>query len=57
MASLVLSTVAFVFASYFVKRYLEEIGIPRGMTRGLFVFIVAALIAYAVAYIVDLVTT
>jgi len=55
MLSLVISTVAFFVASYFIKRSLEEMGIPKGMTRGIFVFVLAAVIAYAVAYLVDLV--
>jgi hypothetical protein len=53
MLSLVLSTVAFVLASYFLKRYLDEMGIPKGMTRGVLIFCLAAMIAYGVAFIVD----
>ena len=53
MLSIVLSTVAFFMAAYFVKRYLENMGISKGMTRGLVVFCLAALISYGVAWIVD----
>ena len=53
MASLILSTIAFFVASYFIKRYLEDIGIPKGMTRALVIFVFAALIAYGVAFVVD----
>jgi hypothetical protein len=53
MLGLILSTIAFVVASYFIKRYLEEMGIPRGFTRGTVIFVLAAAIAYAVAYVVD----
>ena len=53
MLSLVLSTFAFVIASYFIKRYLEDMGIPKGVTRGLAVFFLAGVVAYGVAWIVD----
>ena len=55
MASFFLSTVAFVVATYFLRRYLDDIGVPRGMTRGTVVFLAALLIAYGVAYVVDLI--
>jgi hypothetical protein len=57
MLSLVLSTVAFFMAAYFIKRYLENMGIPKGMTRGLLVFSLAVLISYSVAWIVDWLAT
>ena len=53
MLSLVVSTVAFFLASYFIKRYLEDMGIPKGITRALLVFSLALMIAYAVAWVVD----
>ena len=33
MLSLVLSTIAFFVASYYLKRYLDDMDIPKGMTR------------------------
>lgn len=53
MLSLVVSTVAFLVASYFIRRYLEEMGIPKGMTRGMTVFVLALAVAYGVAWLVD----
>jgi hypothetical protein len=53
MLSLALSTVAFFVASFFIKRYLEDMGIPKGMTRGLVVFVLALAAAYGVAFLVD----
>jgi len=50
---LVLSTIAFFAASYFIKRYLDEIGLPKTVTRGLVVFVMALAIAYGVAFVVD----
>ncbi len=54
MLSLFVSTIVFVFAAYFIRRYLDGIGIPRSMSRGIVVFVAALLIAYGVAYVVDL---
>ncbi|HVS27774.1 MAG TPA: hypothetical protein VHE58_10875 [Burkholderiales bacterium] len=51
MLNLVLSTVAFFVASYFIQRYLDDMGIPKSMTRSLVIFCLAAAIAYGVAFI------
>ena len=53
MLSIFLSTVAFFVATYFLRRYLEDMGIPKGMTRGALIFSVALLISYLVAVGVD----
>ena len=53
MLGFVLSTLAFFAASYFVKRYLDDMEIPKGMTRSVVIFVAAALIAYGVAFVVD----
>jgi hypothetical protein len=53
MLSLIVSTVAFFVASHFIKRYLNDIGVPKTMTRGLVVFVLALAIAYGVAFVVD----
>jgi hypothetical protein len=55
MLSFFLSTIAFFVASFFLRRYLEELGIEKGMTRGVVIFLGALVIAYAVAFLVDLV--
>jgi len=54
MLSFFISTIVFVAAGFFIRRYLDEIGIPRSMSRALVVFAAALLIAYGVAYVVDL---
>ena len=54
MLSFFVSTIAFVFAAYFIRRYLDGIGIPKSMSRGAVVFVAALLIAYGVAFVVDL---
>jgi hypothetical protein len=53
MLGIVLSTVAFFAAGYFIRRYLDGIGIPRTMVRGLVVFALALAAAYGVAFAVD----
>lgn len=53
MLSLILSTIAFFVASFFIRRYLDQLEIPKTMTRGLVIFIVALGIAYGVALLVD----
>lgn len=55
MASLVISAIAYFIAAYFIKRQLVEMGIPKGMTRGLVVFVGAAAVAYGSAYLITLI--
>ncbi len=53
MLSLTLSTIAFFVISYFIKRWLDDTGIPRTMVRSIVVFVAAALVSYGVAFLVD----
>lgn len=53
IASLVASTVAFFVAGYFIKRWLEDNDIPKGMTRGLLVFSLALAVSYGVGWVVQ----
>ncbi len=53
MSSLVVSFIAFVLATYFIKRYLDSIDAPRGMTRTILIFLAAAMVSYGVAFLVD----
>ncbi len=54
MASIVISTVVYFIAAFFIKRRLVEMGIPKGITRGMVIFVLAAAVAYGAAYLVDL---
>jgi hypothetical protein len=54
IASLILSTIAYFAASYFIKRWMDENDIPKGMTRSLTVFALAIAVAYGVGWLVDL---
>lgn len=53
MASVIASTIAFLIASYFTKRWLEEHDIPKGMTRGALIFAIALVAAYGAGWLVD----
>jgi hypothetical protein len=57
MTSIVISTIVYFIAAYFIKRHLVEMGIPKGMTRGTVIFVLAAAVAYGAAYVVDLVVS
>jgi hypothetical protein len=57
MASLVISTIAYVIAAFFIKRWLDGMDIPKSMTRSLVIFVGAAIVSYGVAYVIDLVIT
>ena len=53
MISILVSTVAFVLASYFLKRYFDDADIPRSFARSTVIFVIALGLAYAVAAVVD----
>ena len=53
MLSIVISTIAYFVASFFIKRKFVDMGLPAGMTRGLMVFCLAVAIAYGVGAAVD----
>ena len=55
IASLVVSTIAFFAASYFIKRWMDENDIPKGMTRSLTIFALAIALAYGVGWLVGLI--
>ena len=55
IASLIASTIAFFVASYFIKRWMDENDIPKGMTRSLSIFALALAVAYGVGWLVGLI--
>ncbi|MGE5758061.1 MAG: hypothetical protein ACM3W8_04265 [Sideroxydans sp.] len=46
MWSLIISTIVFFLAVWYVRRYLDEQGIPKGMTRGMLVLTLASLMSW-----------
>ena len=55
LLSLLVSTIAYFAASYFIKRWMDDNDIPKGMTLSLTIFALAIAIAYGVGWLVDLV--
>lgn len=53
MLSLVLSTITFFVASFFIKRYFDGMGLPKTLVRGMVIFVLALAAAYGVAFAVD----
>lgn len=51
--NLALSTIAFFVAGHSMKRYLDSIDIPKGVTRSLTIFCVALAASYAAALAFD----
>jgi hypothetical protein len=50
---IVLSTLAFFVASFFLKRWADANDFPKGMTLNVSIFVAAVAIAYGVAWIVN----
>jgi len=53
MLNLITSTIVFFVAAWYANHYLNEQGIPKGMTRGVLVFVLAALVSWGASEIVD----
>ena len=53
MASLLVSTLAFFVASYFIKRWMDDNDIPTGITRSVTIFLLAAALAYGAGWLID----
>jgi predicted PurR-regulated permease PerM len=53
MWNLIISTVVFVIAAWYLRRWLEAQGLPSGMARGLLVFLLAYLVSWGAGALVD----
>jgi hypothetical protein len=53
MLNLIISTLVFFVAAWFTNRYLDEQGIPKGMTRGVLVLVLASLVSWGAGEMVD----
>ncbi|MDO9010254.1 MAG: hypothetical protein Q7U78_00385 [Gallionella sp.] len=51
--NLLISTLAFFLAVWHLRRYLDEQGIPKGMTRGILVLTLASVVSWASGELVD----
>ncbi len=53
MWNLIISTIIFFIAVWYIRRYLDEQDIPKGMTRSLLVLVVATLASCGAGKVVD----
>jgi len=53
MWNLLLTTLAFIVAAWYLRRFLDGQGIPHSMMRGLLVFVLASLVSWGVGELVD----
>ena len=53
MSNLIISTLVFFVAAWYLRRLLNEQGIPHSMTRGLLVFVLASLVSWGSGELVD----
>lgn len=56
MLDLILSTIVFFVAGFFINRYLDDQGLDRGMSRKLLVLMLATLASFAASSATDWVT-
>jgi hypothetical protein len=53
MLNLIISTIVFFVAAWFVNRYLDGQEIPKGMTHGVLVFVLASLVSWGAGAMAD----
>jgi hypothetical protein len=53
MLNLTVSTIVFFIAAWFLNGYLDEQGIPKGLTRGVIVLVLASLMSWGAGWTVD----
>lgn len=53
MWNLVVSTIIFFIAAWYLNRYLDEMGVGKGMTRGVLVFVLASFVSWGAGEAVD----
>lgn len=53
MWNMVISTIVFFIAAWYIRRYLDEHEIPKGMTRGILVFVLASLASWGAGEAAD----
>ena len=51
--NILISTIVFVIAAWWIRRYLDEQGLHKGITRGLLVFMLAYMFAWGAGKLVD----
>jgi predicted PurR-regulated permease PerM len=51
--NLIISTIVFFIAAWYIHRYLDEQGLPKGMTRSVLVLVLASLVSMAAGAAID----
>ena len=51
--NIVISTIVFIIAAWYLHRQLDSHGMPKGMMRGLLVFVLAYVVSWASGELVD----
>ena len=51
--NLIVSTIVFFIAVWYARRYLDEHGLPKGVTRGMLVIVIASLASCGAGEVVD----
>ncbi len=51
MLGIILSTIAYFVASHYIRRYMDNMDMPKGMTRSVLIFSLALIVAYVVALV------
>ncbi len=53
MLNFIISTVAFFVAAWLANRYLDELELAKSMARGLLVFVIASIVSWGAAEMVE----
>ncbi len=51
--NLIISTIVFFIAAWYINRHLDEQGIPKGMTRGMLVLVLGSVMSWGSGEMVD----
>ena len=53
MWNLIISTIVFIIAAWYIHRYMDEQEIPKGMTRAISVFVLASIVSWVAGEAAD----
>lgn len=56
MLDLIISTIAFFVAAFYMNRYLDDQGMNKGMSRSVLVFLIASVASFIVPMAIDFVS-
>ncbi|MGB7816674.1 MAG: hypothetical protein WBL28_10030 [Methylotenera sp.] len=53
MWNIIISTIVFIIAAWYIRRLLDAQGLPKGFTRGMLVFVLAYVVSWGSGELVD----